>query len=82
MRQSQVQPGLPVMLSLGRRGAIRATVVRQRFAPGVVSARAFWTVTDSRGDEHTVSARELSPVPVTDRAGNLLGHLAIDGSIA
>jgi hypothetical protein len=81
MKQSQVKPGVRAMLSLGRRGAVAVTVVRERFAAGTINDRAFWIVADSHGTEHSATARQLSPVPVTSAAGVLLGHLGRDGGV-
>jgi hypothetical protein len=63
MKQSQVKPGVRAMLSLGRRGAVAVTVVRERFAAGTINDRAFWIVADSHGTEHYATARQLQPMP-------------------
>jgi hypothetical protein len=68
MKQSEVKPGVRALLSLGRRGAV---AVRVLCAWGTGRE---WLAVDSSGREHTVTARQLRPLPVTDASGELIGY--------
>jgi len=65
MKQSDIQVGKKYMLSLGRRGARAVNVLQVE--PTVQAV-------DSSHSVHICTARRLSPCPVTDRDGNLLGY--------
>lgn len=66
MRQSQVKPGVVAMLSLGRRGAVRVTVLELRsaeFSKALGSSARLWAVQDSDARYHYVTTRQLRPMP-------------------
>jgi len=67
MKQSAIRVGKKYMLSLGRRGAVAVTVEGRKMSTGLF-------VCSRDGGIVEASARELSPCPVTDRDGNLLGN--------
>lgn len=66
MKTSDIRIGKKYMLSLGRRGAVAVTITGW--------AGGFWQSVDTRGRPHCSSTRRLSPCPVTDRDGNLIGY--------
>jgi hypothetical protein len=74
MKQSQIRPGLPVMISRGgRKGSVRTTVRDQWKATGM-STTPIWTVVDSEGNLCDVTPRQMRPVPVTDKDGTFIGY--------
>lgn len=66
MKRAEVKVGMPVMLSLGRRGATRVTVTE--------TIEDMFSVQVKDGYRLLVSARRLSPVPVTDANGAFIGY--------
>lgn len=70
MKQNEVKVGMPVMLSLGRKGATR---VRVEYRSVSDAFGVEWGVRHSDGQRDLVSARRLSRVPVTDHAGKFIG---------
>jgi hypothetical protein len=66
MRQSQVKPGARALLSLGRRGAVAVTVIRPY--------EGKWLVQDGAMNTFLAHSRGLSPLPVTDASGKLIGY--------
>lgn len=75
MRQSQVKPGTVAILSLGRRGAIRVTVIRAAMLADIDQRPGAWVCEDANGRYRTATARQLQPCPVTDASGALLGYV-------
>jgi len=66
MKSTNIQIGKKYMLSLGRRGAVAVTIVAR--------VGSEWCCWCEGGTVYYASARRLSPCPVTDRDGNLLGY--------
>lgn len=76
MKQSEVKVGIIAMLSLGRAGSVRVTVVRRaQWEPGDdgVSVGRYWLCEDSSGRHHVVTPRQLRqliPASAAVRAEN------------
>lgn len=75
MKRADVKPGVVAMLSLGRRGSIRVTVIRAAMLADIDERPGAWVCEDANGRYRTATARQLSPCPVTSRDGALLGYV-------
>ena len=61
------------MLSLGRHGAIRVTVIELIARPSVLCSQPQWRVHGTNGEWYQVTPRQLRPMPApTDRHGNAI----------
>lgn len=87
MKQAQVKPGVRALLSLGKRGAVRVTVVELLTAAGyrtydgaVAIGQPQWRCQDSSGRYHVATPRQLRPLPHVASQGELAAaydaHLA------